>query len=33
MPHCSKQAFARCGDESYDAHLCSKVEAANHGGL
>jgi hypothetical protein len=31
--HCSKQAFARRGDESYEAQLYPKVEAGNHEGL
>jgi hypothetical protein len=33
QPHCSKQAFARRGDDSYEAHLCLKVEADNHVGI
>jgi hypothetical protein len=29
MPHCSKQAFARRGDESDESQLYLKVEADN----
>jgi hypothetical protein len=31
--HCSKQAFDRCGDESYEAQLRPKIEAGDHGGI
>jgi hypothetical protein len=33
QPHCSKQVFARRGDESDEAQLRPKVETVNHGGL
>jgi GMP synthase-like glutamine amidotransferase len=33
QPHCSKQAFARRGNENYETQLHPKVEADNYGGI